>query len=53
MGKKIRTIKVWLVRDKRGKMRRSIWFYKEHATIIKEDYQEVIPVKIKLCQKIN
>lgn len=37
-------IKAWLLRDKVGKMRRSIWFNREHATMFQKDYQEVVRV---------
>jgi len=45
---KEKIIKAWLVRDKNGKTRRSIWFNREHATMFQKDYNEVIRVELKI-----
>mgnify|MGYP001573659361 FL=1 len=40
--------KAWLVRDKVGKMKRSIWFNREHATMFQKDYNEVVRVILSI-----
>ena len=43
-----KSIKGWLVRDTVGKMRRSIWFNREHAKMFQRDCNEVVRVELRI-----
>ena len=47
--KKVRIVKkAWLLRNKVGKMKRSIWFLRVHASLVKHNYEEIVPVEITI-----